>query len=125
MNYKPFNLEQAKAQNGEGLITRDGRPARIVCWDLKNTGKPLVAILVTSQGEEYCMQFTLEGKFYPDRTESGADLFMAPTKHEGWINVYRGYGVNRYAKIVHDTKADADENASGDRVACVHIEWEE
>lgn len=123
---KPFNLEQARKQNGEGLITRDGRPARIIHWDLKNTEKPIVAIITCFSGEEYTNQFRLDGKFYRDGSgESPCDLFLAPTKHEGWVNVYDSGRQYPQCGAVFATKEEADVEACSGRIACTHIEWEE
>lgn len=41
--FKPFDLEQAKA--GKPVCTRDGRKARIICFDLKNGNHPIVAVI--------------------------------------------------------------------------------
>lgn len=41
--FKPFDLEQAKA--GKPVCTRDGRKARIICFDLKNGNHPIVAAI--------------------------------------------------------------------------------
>lgn len=52
-NLRPFDLEAAKA--GAPVITRDGRPARIVCWDGESAlaGKQfsLVALLGEGAGQ--------------------------------------------------------------------------
>lgn len=126
MNYKPFNLEQAKAQNGEGLITRDGRPARIVCWDRKTTDNyPLVGVVTTSDGTtEYLQSYMPNGRKWGEDDSSRDDLFMAPIKREGWVNVYNG-GQYPLCGAVFATKEEADVEACSGRIACIHIEWEE
>lgn len=35
---KPFNLEEAKA--GKQVVTKSGRPVRIICWDVKDRMYP-------------------------------------------------------------------------------------
>lgn len=42
LNLKPFDLEAAKA--GKPVCTRDGRKARIICFDAK-CNKPIVALI--------------------------------------------------------------------------------
>lgn len=42
LNLKPFDLEAAKA--GKPVCTRDGRKARIICWDKKGN-YPIVALI--------------------------------------------------------------------------------
>lgn len=79
---KPFNLEEAKA--GKPVCTRDGRNARIICFDVKHEYYPIIA-LIESEGKEFSASFGKDGRFddvyYKD---SCLDLFMAPEKHEGW-----------------------------------------
>lgn len=137
MNYKPFNLEQAKAQNGEGLITRDGRPARIICWDFKNDFYPLlVAVTITSRDgkkRETPITMTLDGKEYMGG-EYRSDLFMAPIKHKGWVNVITNPIIG-YCEVIRnkiwDTEKEAKENIpvmavdNQLTIATIQIEWEE
>ena len=40
---KPFNLEEAKA--GKPICTRDGRKARIICYDKKGDSDPIIALI--------------------------------------------------------------------------------
>lgn len=47
-NLKPFSLEAAKA--GKPVCTRDGRKARIICFDSK--WRPIVALVTECNGEE-------------------------------------------------------------------------
>lgn len=60
---KPFNLEVAKA--GAALITRDGRSARIICYD-RITGKwpgPIIALVLGhSQKFENIVYYNTEGQ---------------------------------------------------------------
>ena len=116
---KPFDLEAAKA--GAKVITRDGKPARIVCFDRKHIKSPIIALVSETDHEEELRTYSVRG-WYFQSTECGLDLFMAPEKKEGWINIY---SVGGFATGLHKTKAEADENASTNRVACIHIEWEE
>lgn len=122
---KPFNLEAAK--NGAKLITRDGRPARIVCWDRKDKDYPLLALLENEEGDhEVYYSFTLNGQVFWEE-EDDCDLFMAPTQHEGYLNIRKiakTMGCACGGRIYED-KETADAHATTDRVACVHIEWEE
>lgn len=48
-------------------------------------------------------------------------------KREGWINIYKGNDTYEYVSgDIHKTKSLADMRlASKDRIACIHIEWEE
>lgn len=50
-------------------------------------------------------------------------------KREGWVNIYprisSGSNQSRSVQSIYGTKCEADNNALGDRIACVRIEWEE
>ena len=86
---KPFNLEEAKA--GEPVCTRDGRPVRIVCFDVMYHDYPLLALVHDSDdGVEYTIYYTLSGQQYVgEEKESSFDLFMVSEIKEGWINIYK------------------------------------
>lgn len=82
---KPFNLEEAKA--GKPVCTRDGRPARIVEFNMKDENFPIIAI-ISCDVTEIVGTFTLQGSYYTD-IKSPKDLMMSTTREEGWVNVYR------------------------------------
>lgn len=121
---KEFDIEAAK--NGAPVQTRDGRPARIICWDRKGLPYPIV-VLIDNDGKEWLETYSRNGKFCIKENSplyleenSPLDLVMAPTKKEGWINIYPDYTAG-----VYNTKEEADEYKGETRVACVHVEWEE
>lgn len=70
---KPFDLDAAK--NGARLVTRDGCPARIVCWDRKNDSRKLIA-LVDSKCKEDVVTLTNNGCFYSNGAPHECDLFI-------------------------------------------------
>lgn len=71
---KPFDLEEAKA--GKPVCTRDGRRARIICFDKKCLDGQVLIVLVDC-GKEECMYFyTTDGKCIDDF--SSFDLMMLP-----------------------------------------------
>ncbi len=81
----PFDLEAAKA--GAKVVTRDGRPVRIVCWDMK--GKwPLVVIAPNYDETEGLFAIGIDGCF--NNRETNLDLFLAPTPVKRWRVIYRG-----------------------------------
>lgn len=70
-----FDLEKAKA--GAKLITRDGRPVRIVCWDTLGTQYKILALVENIEDEkEEIFTYSIDGKFYLDNDESRLDLFI-------------------------------------------------
>lgn len=73
---KPFDLEKAKA--GAKVITRDGKAARIVCFDRKDRDHPILALVPETPQHERLLTLTLEGSWHLDGAPSRLDLFMAP-----------------------------------------------
>ena len=129
---KEFDYEKAKA--GAPVCTRDGRSARIICWDADITWGdhkyPIVAIIGTRE------------KVYPKTMESynekgmciyseksSDDLMMAPVKHEGWLYLYYDGPEVCTSHCVFRTKEDASKAAReivrDGETQIIKIEWEE
>jgi hypothetical protein len=122
--YKKFDLEAAK--NGAPVITRDGKPARIICFDLKY-GKYPLGVAVDYGEHEDIKTYSVDGVFRVGRKDNKLDLSMAPVKKKGWINIYPPGSVNAsaYCSEAYVSKAMADHYAKGDRIHCLEIEWPE
>lgn len=76
----PFDVEKAKAiQNGElegKIVTRDGRNARIICWDRNNETYPIVVLVPDEEDRiEDSLFFTENGTYY-EEGETNDDLFI-------------------------------------------------
>ena len=125
LNLKPFDLEAAKL--GKPVCTRDGRKARIICFDMKGDICPIVAA-VEENGVEYLYRYDEKGlNCYKNSNE---DLMMLPEKKEGWINIVKteagGYCCK--GEEVHSDYNDAileNINVLDKRCIIVKIEWEE
>lgn len=105
---KQFNLVEYLVNPSRKIVTRDGRNARIICTDFDNPVFPVVGEI---KGHKWPLSFMANGESIKGR-QLCSDLFFAPEKHEGWINLYYDRG-NYY---------------SGDlvfNVTTVKIEWEE
>lgn len=102
MNYKPFSIEQAKA--GKPVITRDGRPARIVCWDRKQADFPIFGF--SGENDEHQHSWTIDGKYYSNG-DSIADLFMATEEKTVWVNLWRKDGRITTGVDTYETKEAA------------------
>lgn len=125
LNLKPFDLEAAKA--GKPVCTRDGRKARIICFDAK-CNKPIVA-LIYDCNKETVLQYLENGRFFVDQIDK-YDLMMLPEKKEGWVNVYKSYNVGKKIPCmasIYPTKEEAKKSSvvGFDYVDTVKIEWEE
>ena len=124
---KPFNLKEYLKNPSRKVVTREGRNVRILCVDKKGGDLPIIALIQQcTRNNEIIGTFTKEGKWSTIIEEQPNDLFFAPEKHEGWINIYK-WGENyRYTGDVFSSKEKALKNIKGcDDVATIKIEWEE
>lgn len=123
---KPFDLEAAKA--GAPVCTRDGRKARIICFDRKFERYPIIALIDNSNAEEETVISYANDGLYLGVQTSNYDLFMASQKREGWINIYPMIDKKAIAETGHHiykTKELAKFHAMQNVIATVKIEWEE
>lgn len=120
---RPFDIELAK--QGKPVCLRNGRKARIICFDVKNSDYPIIALV--EDGEyEVAMYFNERGRTCAHPSEY--DLMMASKKKTGWINIYPSIYEGRVSIIhscIYKTQKEAKEGASRDCIATVPIEWEE
>ena len=125
-NMKQFNLEEYLKDPNKKVVTRDGRNARIICTDRKGTEYSVVALCTMSSGSEDCYFYFPSGRMYLS-ADSCLDLFFAPEKHEGWINLYKINSSISPGPLTYNTKKEA-ESATGNRpdyISTTKIEWEE
>ena len=115
---KQFNLEEYLKNPSRKVVTRDGRKVRIICTDAK--GNCPVVGLVDYENYEVALNATKNGKI-----DGVLDLFFAPEKHEGWVNVYKAGNTPHSDTCIWPTEEEAKKWANDDYVATVKIEWEE
>ena len=109
---KPFDLNAAKA--GKPVCTRDGRKARIICFDMKGE-HPIVALIEEYNTEKIGWYYD-NGKYLSNGEESPIDLMMLPEKQEGWMYI------NKISCML-DNKEIAEKNCpAGYVVAKVELE---
>lgn len=122
---KPFDLEAAKA--GAPVVTRDGRSARIICTDLKNGIYSVIALIPNEYEGEDFETYTINGKYHCGGFEDCRDLFMAPTKRQGWVNIYKDSVGDTRGCFVYGTQQQAREHAriALGYIATIPVEWEE
>ena len=117
---KAFSLEEYLKNPNRKVVTRNGRSARIICTDAK--GNYPIVVLIEEGGYDNALSYTKDGKLYVGETND-YDLFFAPEKHEGWVNVYRDFD-DVMCGSVFATEEDAKCKAKT-AIATVKIEWEE
>ena len=125
---KPFNLEEYLKNPNREVVTRDGRKVRIICTDFDNPDFPVVGEM---NGHKWPLSFTTNGEATKGR-QLCTDLFFAPEKHKGWINIFRGKDNPFTGNIIFASKEGAEESG---RHCCgftkdlymtsAKIEWEE
>lgn len=122
---KPFNLEEAIA--GKPICTRNGRKARILCYDRDNQQLRCIVALVTEpNGLEEIYTYTLKGQI-SRHEESNHDLVMASERKTGWINIYKGTIRLVPGGYLYDTEEEAKGAAEGavNYFTTVKVCWEE
>ena len=124
-----FSLEKYLANPSRRIVTRDGRNARIICTDKKGFDYPIVALIENKlEGFEGVLYYTKDGEYTTNRS-SDKDLFFAPKKHEGWVNIYKsnydGYELSQVYQRKEDAETDKYINDSDVYIATIKIEWEE
>ena len=124
---KPFNLEEYLKNPDREVVTRDGRPVRIICTDRKGLDvKPIVALITLPNCDEIVKCFWADG-IDTAGSEDKNDLFFVPTKHEGWMNLYKkGFGL-MIGDLVRNSEEAAKKIAAGDEdyITTIKVEWEE
>ena len=122
---KQFNLDEYLANPTKKLITRDGREVkRVLCTDIKGKCPIVVVIENRDSNTERAISLTKDGKFFDDSSDN-KDIFFAPEKHEGWVNVYKNaYGAYVFGEIFIGN--EHEEVMTGlTYIATAKIEWEE
>ena len=120
---KQFDLEDAKS--GKTVCTRDGRKARIICFDRKDD-IPIIALIESANGGEILQCYFNDGKCCHNET-SDYDLMMLPEKKEMWINIYGGTTRLVPGGYLYDTVKKAKDAAEGavNYVTTTKVCWEE
>lgn len=127
---KEFDINLAK--QGKPIKTRDGRPARIICFDRKDPVRPIVALVeeerctIRDPHSERVVFYGPTGKNNADEPDS--DLVMDIQHHEGWVNIYSEPANDRSVVGIYPNEYSAKEDAykgSEHAIATVKIEWEE
>ena len=115
LNLKPFDIQ--KAREGKPVCTRDGRKARIICFDCKDQHYPIVA-LIECDDTEVVQNYSNKGEAIIGN-EWDKDLMMLTERRSGWAKIRKD--INLY-----DTKEEADRKMIGnDEYVTAKVCWEE
>ncbi len=122
---KQFNLQEYLANPNRQVVTRDGRPVRIICTDSDAEGGPIVAIVTKDDTKKSVLLYYENGTYFGLDSASVDDLFFAPNIVKRWGIVYRK------AERLFDTREEAEkwmeEADEGEKKFCsvCKVEWEE
>ena len=123
---KEFNLEDFKKNPSQKVVTRDGREVRIICTDMKSE-YPLIALVTDKKdNSESPFVYTKNGRYFFEETNN--DLFFAPIKREGWINVYKYEDDKRTIGCLFKSEEEAKlhkYDRASVYIKTIKIEWEE
>lgn len=138
---KPFNLKTYLENPSRKVITRDGRPVRIITTNanLYSPGPdadiyPVVALIKVSSAnrgkrpnEEILNCYNTNGNIIPGRNDR-SDLFFETVKVSGWINIYTSkFSDKTITGSICKTKEEALRLADerDNYLDTIFIEWEE
>ena len=126
---KPFNLKEYLKNPERKVVTSDGRKVkRILCTDARGV-YPVIALIEYDDTSDCAYSYTKDGRYHISEP-CGEDLFFAPAKKEGWVNIFKcASNANRYVEYarIFQSKEDAEEAIEGDSdyITTLKIEWEE
>ena len=125
MIMKPFSLDEYLKNPSRKVVTRDGRDVRIICTDRAYKDYPVVALV----SNESAFYYRKDGKIDSTNYYNNLDLFFAPEKHEGWINIFKSSNDIAFLgqSLIYESKEDAERGGKGcdSYAATIKIEWEE
>ena len=119
LNLKPFDIQ--KAREGKPVCTRDGRKARIICFDLSEE-YPIVARVYD---EDKILLFSYKEDGRINNYDYKFDLMMLPEKKEGWVNIDKGGSGKITISSPYSTKEEAIHNDNETTIDTIKISWEE
>jgi len=108
-----------------GYVTRDGRKVWILATDVDNPVCPIVAAITDRSGTQSVYVFDSKGRCNGTEYQTSTDLMLAPERHEIFANVYYTATSRPFMLTAYRSKAEADEGAGKQRLACVRITFTE
>lgn len=123
---KQFSLEEYLKNPSRQVVTRNGRPVRILCTDRRDKENGFVVVGLLSDDDTVSLWKAngLSALMEED------DIFFTPVKQEGYVNVFDFASGARTDECVYDTFEEAVRFAKKNPdskyyKATVKIEWEE
>lgn len=120
---KPFSIKEYLENPNREVVTREGKPVRILCTDLDDDDYPVAAAIKNRHVDRY----TADGLFQAGK-ETKYDLFFYFKKIEAWTLFVKCAGNFVLGSIFYDTIEEARrvQESDPDRYGpIVKVEWEE
>ena len=123
---KQFNLDEYLKNPTKKVITGSGKSVRIICTNKLDSTTPIVA-LIYKGAEEVIQLYTKEGRITSKYPCFEYDLFFAPVKKSGWINLYKINSIISPGPRAYNTEEEAKSVAvdKSNYISTIKIEWEE
>lgn len=124
---KQFSLEEYLKNPNRKIITRNGRSARIICTDRNWIDtKHIIALVTMENGVEVTKSYNKSGKAVFETDYGPNDLFFAPNKKEGWVNMYKIRSGEAKIDQIYNSKEEAEAGRKdANYILTAKIEWEE
>lgn len=120
---KQFSLEEFIKNPNRKVATKDGHSVRIICTDAKGN-YPVIALVLNDDNDYEDIEFYTPDGECSDISEGKIDLFFAPVKREGYVNLYR-HEDGLITGRVYDTEEEAKDKYNPRYVSTVKVQWEE
>ena len=127
---KQFSLEEYLKNPSRLVVTRNGRPVRILCTDRVDKEEGYVIVGLLPHDANSLQPISLWKANGLSALMEEDDIFFTPVKQEGYVNVFDFASGARTDECVYDTFEEAVRFAKKNPdskyyKATVKIEWEE
>ena len=115
---KQFNLDEYLKNPSRKVVTREGQSVKIHCTNYIGE-HPIIAHV---EGYDYSTSFCKDGRSVIGE-ETPRDLFFAPERKEGWVNIFP----NNIIGGIYESEEEAKKASfsSSCPFTTIKIEWEE
>ena len=123
---KQFSVKDYTKDPSRKVVTRDGKPARVICTDLKHK-YPVIAALDYGYDEERIFFYDECGRCDAE-IDSVYDLFFGPVKKIAWANLYcTELGTLSSGEFFKTEEAALKEKVKdlGKYITTFKVQWEE
>ena len=124
---KKFSLNEYLKNPNRKIVTRDGHNARIISTDRKSPTGHNIVVLLDYGSEEISTTCDNNGETeFCSPFQSKGDLFFAPIKKEGWVNMYKTRSGAVQIGQIYSSKEEAEMGRKDSNyISTAKIEWEE